>query len=67
MGNAERNFRAIGAIISDALDVFAAGVKKFAEEVSESAARVPDRDYWRGYTDAMHDMDERERAKQEEK
>ena len=37
-------------------DLLAASMEKWAAETREYTRRLPEREYWHGYTDAMHDM-----------
>lgn len=50
----------ISAAADAALATIAASLNKFADDLNEATKRRPETDYWRGYTDAMDDMANRD-------
>lgn len=53
--------RLIGAANSG-LGPLSASLDRTADEIREATKHRPETDYWRGYTDAMDDMKDREQA-----
>ena len=53
-------WRQFGTAVDAAMAVAASSMTKFADELAEATKRRPEKDYWRGYTDAMQDMEARD-------
>lgn len=65
MDGINARFRVIGRMFDSSVKVFAAKMENFAAELTEATKSFPEREYWRGYADAMSDTDDIKRAKEE--
>lgn len=65
MTESATKFWLIGRMVTAYGNAIAAFLEKVAAEMSMTAKSLPEREYWRGYTDAMQDakeLNEGERA-----
>lgn len=66
MDDIHARFRVIGQMFDSGAKAFAARMENFAAELTEATKSLPEREYWRGYTDAMRDVDDIKQSTEEE-